>query len=145
VVMRVVPQCEVHAHVIGRRKKMYRRALSPSIYFCMPNLVSTEWESKYPMVTVNALPRTILDHTLMLLNTGMSSQHTLHLFKFELGWLLKDGFYDMVIEIWQKERKGSTPMEIWQNKIRSLRRYHRRWAKNQNGAYKKEKKISQVK
>jgi hypothetical protein len=62
------------------------------------------------------------------------------MFKFELRWLLKDGFYDMVIEIWQKERKGSSLLEIWQNKIRSLRRYLRGWAKKQNGAYKKGKK-----
>jgi hypothetical protein len=62
-------------------------------------LVSTEWELKYPMVTVTALPKTISDHTPVLLNTGMSSQHTSHLFKFELGWLLKDGFYYMVTGI----------------------------------------------
>jgi hypothetical protein len=37
-------------------------------------------------------------------------------------------------------------MEIWQNKIRSSRKYLSRWAKNLNGAYKKEKKelISKV-
>jgi hypothetical protein len=44
-------------------------------------------------------------------------------FAIELGWLLKDGFYDMVTDIWQKKRKGSTSMEIWQNKTRSLRKY----------------------
>jgi hypothetical protein len=31
-------------------------------------------------------------------------------------------------------------MEIWQNKIRALRKYLRGWANNINGAYKKEKK-----
>jgi hypothetical protein len=31
-------------------------------------------------------------------------------------------------------------MEVWQNKIRALRKYLRGWAKNKNGAYKKEKK-----
>jgi hypothetical protein len=92
------------------------------------------------MVTVQALPRVISDHTPLLLNKGMSSQHTSHMFKFELRWLLKDGFYDMVTEIGENERKGSTSLEIWQNKIRSLRKYLRGWAKNQNGAYKKEKK-----
>jgi hypothetical protein len=103
-------------------------------------LVSMEWELKYPMVTVHALPRVILNHCPLVLNTGMSSQHTSHMFKLELVWLLKDGFYDMVTRIWQKERKVSSSLEIWQNKIRSLRRYLRGWAKNQNGAYKKEKK-----
>jgi hypothetical protein len=103
-------------------------------------LVSMEWELKYPMVTVNALPRTISDHTPLLLNMAMSSQHTPHLFKFELGWLLKDGFYDMVTWIWQKERKGSTPLEMWQNKIRTLRRYLKGGQKTKMGLTRKKKR-----
>jgi hypothetical protein len=39
------------------------------------------------------------------------------LFKFELSWLLKYGFYELVADLWSKEKKGSSPMEIWQNKI----------------------------
>jgi hypothetical protein len=89
---------------------------------------------------VNVLPIIISDHTPLILNMRMSSQHTPYLFKFELGWLLKDGFYDMVLDIWQRKSKGSTSLEIWQNKIRSLRRYLIGWAKNKNEAYKKEKK-----
>jgi len=48
----------------------------------------------------------------LLLNTGGaapdSSQPT---FKFELGWLLRDGFMDMVKKVWSDENTGSTPME----------------------------------
>ena len=42
-------------------------------------------------------------------------------------------------EIWQKERRGETSLQKWQNKIRSLRQFLRGWAINMNGAYKKEK------
>jgi hypothetical protein len=56
-----------------------------------------------------------------------------------LGWLLKEGFFEMVSEVWTKERKGNSPMQRWQNKIRRLRQFLRGWAKNMNGAYKKEK------
>jgi hypothetical protein len=62
------------------------------------------------------------------------------MFKFELAWLFKDGFHEKVTDVWQPETKGSTSIEIWQNKIRTLRRYHRGWVKNINGVYKKEKK-----
>jgi hypothetical protein len=62
------------------------------------------------------------------------------MFKFELTWLFKDGFHEKVAEVWQRETKGSNSLERWQNKIRSLRRYLRGWAKNMNGSYKKEKK-----
>jgi hypothetical protein len=89
---------------------------------------------------VLALTRELSDHTPLLLDTGMPSSLNPSTFKFELSWLLKDGFYILVSELWQKEMTGSTPMEIWQNKIRSLRKYLRGWAKNMNGAYKKEKR-----
>jgi hypothetical protein len=39
-----------------------------------------------------------------------------------------------------ERNKGMSLLEIWQNKIRALRRYLSGWAKNMNGAYKKEKK-----
>jgi hypothetical protein len=61
-------------------------------------------------------------------------------FAIELGWLLKDGFYDMVTDIWQKERKGSTSMEIWQNKTRSLRKYLIGWKKPKWGLQEREKR-----
>jgi hypothetical protein len=39
-----------------------------------------------------------------------------------------------------KGKKGSSPIELWQNKIRSLRQYLKGRAKNMSGAYGKEKK-----
>jgi hypothetical protein len=45
----------------------------------------------------------------------------------------------MVSDVWNKETRGNTAMQRWQNKIRRLRQFLRGWAKNMNGAYKKEK------
>lgn len=59
------------------------------------------------------------------------------MFKFELGWLLRDGFYNLVVDVWQKEGKGFTPLQRWQNKNRRLRQYLRGLVKNNSGAYKK--------
>jgi hypothetical protein len=124
----------------GRQYTWANNLQAPTLEKLDRVLVSTYWEFKYPLVTVKVLPRIISNHSPLLLNMGMSSQHTSHMFKFELGWLLKDGFYDLVTDICQREGKGSTSLEICQNKIRSLRKYLGGWAKNQNGAYKKEKK-----
>jgi endonuclease/exonuclease/phosphatase family metal-dependent hydrolase len=55
-------------------------------------LISTEWGLKYPKVTFHALLRALSDHTPLLLEIGMPSQHTPKMFKFELSWLFKDGF-----------------------------------------------------
>jgi hypothetical protein len=104
-------------------------------------LVSTEWEIKFPLSTVEPRDRNISDHTPLILNTGASTHSNLQRpFKFERGWLIRDGFHDMVAQIWQSESSGHTPLERWQNKIRRLRQYLRGWATHTVGTYKKEKK-----
>jgi predicted secreted Zn-dependent protease len=103
-------------------------------------LVSTEWEQNFPLATVKALSREISDHAPILLSSGEKDKGNKQpTFKFELGWLLKEGFMDTVSEVWRKEERGVTPMQRWQNKIRRLRQFLRGWAKNMSGAYKKEK------
>ena len=105
-------------------------------------LMTTEWESKYPRASVQALTREISDHTPLFLNSGDGDSISTHNdFKFELGWLLHDGFFDMVKEVWTSTSSGTTPMDRWQAKIRRLRQHLRGWAKNVRGAYKKEKKF----
>jgi hypothetical protein len=60
-------------------------------------LATTEWEEKYLKATVNALSRDISDHTPLLLNSGDTmAPKGPPLFKFELGWLLRDAFVEMV-------------------------------------------------
>lgn len=103
-------------------------------------LLSTDWEEKYPLATVRALNRDLSDHTPLLLDTGAKTRATKQpLFRFELGWLLREGFHELVTEVWRKENKGSTMMERWQNKIRRLRQFLRGWAKSTSGTYRKEK------
>ena len=75
--------------------------------------MATEWEEQFPLSNVIALTRDISDHTPLLLNTGDSSSNSSQSrFKFELGWLLRDGFMDMVKEVWESVELGSTPMEF---------------------------------
>jgi exonuclease III len=77
-------------------------------------LVSTEWEQNFPLATVEALNREISDHTPLLLSTGEKvSPKRQPSFKFELGWLLKEGFFEVVSDVWNKETRGSTPMQRW--------------------------------
>lgn len=103
-------------------------------------LVSTEFETKFPLSTVSILTREISDHTPLLYNSGGASAAYQPQFKFELGWLRRDGFSDIVKEVWQGVSIEGTPLERWQRKIRRLRQFLRGWAKNITGAYKKEKK-----
>jgi hypothetical protein len=43
----------------------------------------------------------------------------------------------VVAQVWQREIRGATSLEKWQNKIKNLRKYLRGWAKNASGTYKK--------
>ena len=86
-------------------------------------LVCTDFESKFPHTTVHALNREISDHTPLLMNTGNSSVTHQPQFKFELGWLLREGFVEMVSDIWQNTLAEGTPLERWQTKIRKLHQY----------------------
>jgi hypothetical protein len=63
--------------------------------------MDTDWESKYPMVSVQALEHIIVQsyHGPVLLTTGLPRPQSPRRFKFEHGWLQHDGFHDRVKEI----------------------------------------------
>jgi hypothetical protein len=106
-------------------------------------LISTEWELNNPLSTVVALPRVISDHTPppLLIDFGRSSTSNITpMFKFELGWLLRDVFKNMVSGVWRSVSDRSNMMRCWQIKIRRLRQHLRRWEKHTGGVNKKEKK-----
>jgi hypothetical protein len=104
-------------------------------------LMDTDWESKFPMVYVRALPRieAISDHTPILLTTGLAQPQHRCKFKFELGWLHWEGFHDMVKEVWEKPVVGQTPIHQWNNKMSALRKFLGGWARHTVGILKKEK------
>jgi hypothetical protein len=51
-------------------------------------LVSTDWEQKFPLSSVESLTRELSDHTPLLLDTGNASHRGNNCnFRFELSWL----------------------------------------------------------
>jgi len=63
-------------------------------------LMSTEWEFKYPLVSLHALDRGVSDHTPLLLDTGTPAfQGNGKQFKLELSWFAHEDFNARVIEI----------------------------------------------
>ena len=73
--------------------------------------MTTEWEFKYPMVTVHALDRGVSDRTLLLLEMGDPS-FMVHAkqFKLELSWLSHEDVKEQVTEIWNKPVSGQNSM-----------------------------------
>ena len=102
--------------------------------------MSTEWKSKYPLVTVQALDRGVSDHTPLLLDTGAAAfAGNCRQFKLELGWFHREDFHDRVVEIWNRPVKGRNVVQRWNNKMSALRRHLRGWAAHTCGTYKLEK------
>ena len=100
-----------------------------------------DWESRFPLVSVRAIERieSLSDHALILLTTGIPRPQCKPRFKFELGWLHREGFHEMVKRIWERPVAGDTPIQRWNNKIRALRTHLVGWARHTSGLLKKEK------
>ena len=63
-------------------------------------LVSTEWENQFPLTMVEPRDRNISNHTPLVVSTGASTHQIRNRpFKFERGWLIRDGFYDLVANV----------------------------------------------
>jgi hypothetical protein len=60
--------------------------------------MGTNWESKFPVVSVQALERIegLSDHASILMTTGLPGTLSSHHFKFELERLHREGFHEMV-------------------------------------------------
>jgi hypothetical protein len=57
----------------------------------------------------------------LLIDSGKSSPiNKPPMFKFELGWLLRDVFVDMVSGVWNSVADQDDKMRCWQSKIRRL-------------------------
>jgi hypothetical protein len=104
-------------------------------------LMDTDWEAKYPLVSVRALERIqrLSDHAPILLTIGVPKPPCKRPFKFKLGWLQWEGFHDMVKNIWEIPASGHSPILRWNNKMCAMRRHLSGWASHTAGILKKEK------
>jgi len=80
-------------------------------------LVSTDWKQKFPLAVVQALTRDISYHTPLLLDCGTSTtQGNQRPFQFELCWLLTNGFFEQVRDVfwWMAASQFcNTPMTLY--------------------------------
>jgi hypothetical protein len=111
--------------MVGRQFTWASSLLEPTYEKLNRVLMDSDWESKFPLVSVRALPRieVLSDHAPILLPTGNPTPPRKRPFKFELGWLGGEGFSDMIKFIWDKPIAGNIPILRWNNKLRFVLRY----------------------
>jgi hypothetical protein len=77
------------------------------------------------MVSVPALERIekLSDHAPILLTTGLTRPLSKKPFKFEFGWLQREGFHDMVKNVWERPVYANNPVIRWNKKMRAVRKH----------------------
>lgn len=103
--------------------------------------VNTAWEANFPLVTVKALERPPNDHNPLLIDTGTNMCFGKKRFRFEKWWLEKTSFRNMVVKAWNSMCSFINSMDVWQFKVRTLRRMVRGWAANEVAEQNKSKAI----
>jgi hypothetical protein len=103
---------------------------------------STEWDRQYPLSLVRAIPKSGSDHTPLLIEFGVKNHQVEKLFWFEKWWLSEPEFVPFVTKLWTAPvpSKFSTAIDIWQFKVRRVRKGLRGWNSNVEAAQKNKKK-----
>lgn len=101
--------------------------------------VTTCWEAHFPLSSLIALSRDIRDHTPLLLDLGSSLSPPRKPFRFEKWWLEVDNFGLLVTTNWNLPCRHTDALEIWQFKIRRLRKFLKGWNANTVSNLKKQK------
>jgi hypothetical protein len=83
---------------------------------------TTDWELHFPLSSVQALSRAVSDHTPLIIDTGQNLPPPQKLFRFEKWWLDKPDFDDLVKFTWALPCPGASAIDIWQFKLRALRK-----------------------
>lgn len=96
-------------------------------FFCNSSL-----EQMYPLAFVTSKSRAGSDHVPLILNFGCAEVKKPSMFCFEKWWLGHPDFRALVCKIWETECIFTEPIEIWQFKIRLLRKKIKGWARNVN-------------
>ena len=100
---------------------------------------STDLEAHFPRLNIKSLSRLGSDHVPILVDFGVQTEPRPFLFRFEKWWLQREDFPDIVKKAWETPCSYSDPIDVWQFKLRLLRRKIKGWAWNINAEIKKKK------
>ena len=100
---------------------------------------NTKLENAYPLASVKSASRAGSDHVPLIFNFGVHEVFKPKLFRFENWWLEREEFHELVFKTWLTPCRESDPIEVWQYKIRMLRKKIRGWARNVDAEIRKNK------
>jgi hypothetical protein len=93
--------------------------------------ITTEWDCSFPSTKVRCLDRLPSDHNPLVVEVGTNLSYGRKKFRFEKWWLSIDIFSKIVHKAWTTPCNESKSIDVWQFKMRTLRRMVRGWAMNE--------------
>jgi hypothetical protein len=98
-------------------------------------LVSAEWELKFPLSWLRALPSIGLDHAPLVLDSGENLLSHSQRFFFQAQWFELQGFGEMLHQWWTDHAaqiaRCRGPIDWWHSQSATLRQFLRGWGANQ--------------
>jgi hypothetical protein len=90
--------------------------------------VSASWEAKFPLAKFNMLPKGVSDHNPLAISFEDRISGNEYIFRFEKWWLKKDDFEVLARETWGIECPLKDLVDMWQFKMRALRKRIKGWS-----------------
>ena len=132
----VIEQARLRELPLNGRKFTWANNLADPTYEKLDRvLMCLAWEENYPLTIQQAFAREVSDHTPLFLDTE-EGQADKHIFRYENGWFLREGFKELIHKTWNKNFKGDV-LDRWQSRMRELRKKAKGWNKNMDAWYKK--------
>ena len=96
--------------LIGRKFTWTNSQKDPTMTRIDRAFITLGWDNMHQNYALFPLASNMSDHTPLLLDSEEEeSIKKQPLFKFELGWLLREGFFELLSDIWQKEKRVRHP------------------------------------
>jgi hypothetical protein len=103
-------------------------------------LMCIDWEDMFPLAVVKKLVRGQSDHNLPILDIGDGHiKKKTREFHFDNSWLKNLEFFDMIKDIWEQPMNSMDPIDVFNIKLKHVKKHLKGWGANLFGNNKKRK------
>jgi exonuclease III len=96
-------------------------------------LISSEWETIFPLTNLKKNPRIMSDHNPLTVSSDMGEVRKTKHFCFEISWVKHPEFSERIAEIWSRDITTSNAVERWHSKLNRVKKFLKGWGLNIKG------------
>ena len=110
-------------HLSGGKFTWSNNRLDPTLEKLDRVLVSSSWESEFPLCNLRKIPRYMSDHNPLIVRTDLSQNIGSRPFCFENSWLQHAEFSLRVREIWNRKVISKSAIDTWCIKMDRVKKF----------------------